>query len=122
MVSHKFNVPHANKNAKERANALLNEKGIGKEEWCELTGFSEGQYYRWYGPNHAHSATTSAQFMHICAVLDWSPTYLYFGLGPARLSACTQYKPVEVLAMDIETNQLVKEIKNMLNTSRNRDE
>jgi len=130
----------ANKSAKERAHELLNEQNISKEEFCERTGFSEGQYYRWLGNKQKDTlyamTATSGQIMHICAVFDWSPTYLFFGLGPTSLSAtapvppgqataleqhiaeaselAAKLKPVEVLAIAIETNQLVKEIAHAL--------
>lgn len=114
MVSHTFDAPYINTNAKERAHALLNEDNIGKQRWCELTGFSEGQYYRWLGNTHAHSQATTAQVMHVCTVLNWSPTYIYYGLGPARLSECANVDLRAGVDAAVENNLLLREIMQML--------
>jgi len=108
------NQAKANKNAKQRAHSLLNEQNIGKEEWCDRTGFSEGQYYRWLGNKHDHSQATAAQFMHACAVFDWSPTYIYFGLGPTRLSECANIDIRTGVDAAVENNLLLQEIMGML--------
>lgn len=104
----------ANKNAKERAHTLLNEENIDKEEWCERTGFSEGQYYRWLGNKHAHSQATAAQFMHVCRIFNWSPTYIYFGLGPTRLSECGNVDLKAGLDTAVENNLILQEMMRML--------
>ena len=116
MPNYKFDEPTNLINIQDRARSLLNELGIGKEEWCERTGFSEGQYYRWLGSKPGRSKTTSntAQFMHACAVFDWSPTYLYFGLGPVSLSECANAELKAGIDTAIETNLLVKKMLGML--------
>ena len=114
MVEHIYNLPKAVKVAKDRANALLDEDGIDKEEWCNRTGFSEGQYYRWLGNGTTQSLATAAQFMHICAVFDWSPTYMFFGVGPARLSEISNTDLAAGIDVALETNLLVKDMVSML--------
>ena len=86
--------------AKDRARFMLNEMGIGVQEFCEKTGYSEGQYYRWMGKSIASrkARATAMQFARCCAVFDWSPTYILFGVGPRNISQCTHKTKDEVIA------------------------
>lgn len=116
---HPDGVPHP---AKQRAKALLDESGIDKYEWCKLTGFSEGQYYRWMGNGNSRTLATARQVMHICEVFDWSPTYIYFGIGPARLSEVKNTDLAAGIDVAISTNLLVKEMMGMLKAVTFKDE
>jgi len=84
--------------AKDRARFMLNEMGIGVQEFCEKTGYSEGQYYRWITNTGKTSKANSAQFARCCAVFDWSPTYILFGVGPKKISQCTHKTKDQVIA------------------------
>lgn len=63
------------------------ESNVSKEDFVERTGFSERQYYRWFTDGQDASSPSAQQMSKICAIMDWSPTYLFFGVGPSQLSA-----------------------------------
>ena len=105
--------------AKERARFMLNEMGIGVQEFCEKTGYSEGQYYRWITNTGKTSKASSAQFARCCAVFDWSPTYILFGVGPRKISQCTHKTKDQVdfeatvqdsMALLTENNLILREL------------
>jgi len=105
--------------AKDRARFMLNEMGIGVQEFCEKTGYSEGQYYRWITNTGKTSKASSAQFARCCAVFDWSPTYILFGVGPRKISQCTHKTKDQVdfeatvqdsMALLTENNLILREL------------
>ena len=100
-----------NLKARVRARELLKAQDISKDEFCDRTGYSEGQYYRWTGKANTSSQATTTQLAKVCMVFDWSPTYLIFGLGPRYLwEVKDQEKVGKGLAMATENRALLKEV------------
>ena len=95
----------------KRAKQLMLEDGIEKADWCRITGYSEGQFYRWLraATNPIHIAT-AAQAIGCCESLGWSPTYLYFGIGPPRLSDFNNGELATGVDLAAENNRLLKEL------------
>lgn len=71
---------------RKRAHRLAQLDGVTKEMFIQKTGFSEDQWYYWYGSSKKSGAPNSDQIEVICAAFDWSPTYIFYGIGPERLS------------------------------------
>ena len=78
-------IENGNLKARVRARELLKGQDVSKEDFCKLTGYSEGQYYRWTGKANKSSQATTTQLAKVCMVFGWSPTYIIFGLGPRYL-------------------------------------
>ena len=66
--------------------AMALSQGINKEAYIQTVGCSEDQYYSWMGNGKNASHPSLFQTYKICSLLDWSPTYILFGVGPQRLS------------------------------------
>ena len=71
--------------ARARAKSLFIEDGLTKQKFCEITGFSEAQFYRWYGNGKSAGKPTMLQANHIVRCFDWSPSYIEFGAGPKHI-------------------------------------
>tara|TARA_B110000037_G_scaffold196848_1_gene234443 strand:+ start:237 stop:641 length:405 start_codon:yes stop_codon:yes gene_type:complete len=100
-----------NLEARVRVRELLKGQDISKEEFCERTGYSEGQYYRWTGKANKSSGATTTQLAKVCIIFGWSPTYIIFGLGPRYLRELKVHEKVgENLALATENNILLKEV------------
>ena len=67
----------------------MSENNIDKNVFLNRTGFSEKQYYRWFGNGVTSNSPTAPQVVHICATFGWSPTWIFYGLGPRYLSEFT---------------------------------
>jgi hypothetical protein len=95
----------------ERAKQLMREDSISKADWCRITGYSEGQFYRWLraNTNTTHVATTE-QAITCCESLGWSPTYLYFGIGPPRLSDFNNGELATGVDLAAENNRMLKKL------------
>ena len=65
--------------------AFLAKHNISKDKWCELTGYSEDQYYRWNNPKNGASPTVY-QAIQVIEAIDMNPIYVWFGIGPEKLS------------------------------------
>ena len=104
-------IEHGNLKARSRARELLKGQDVSREEFCERTGYSEGQYYRWTGKSRASSKATATQLAKVCMIFDWSPTYLIFGLGPRYLREVKEQEIVgKGLALAAENKILLTEV------------
>lgn len=111
--------------ARYRYRELIKEQGVGKEEFCERTGYSEGQYYRWMSTTHSNKAhrVTTHQLGVLCETLNWSPSYVLFGIGPKSLSELKTFFTGQIdnaavsTAFEVakENNMILREILNTLN-------
>ena len=70
---------------RERAKILARSQGITKEIFCQKTGYSVDQWYYWFGAGNRISSPSVDQLGHICECLDWSPNFIFFGIGSASL-------------------------------------
>lgn len=112
---------------RHRYRTLIKEQGVGKEEFCGRTGYSEGQYYRWMSTSHSNKAhrVTTHQLGVICEALNWSPSYVLFGVGPKSLSELKTISGIytdnaavgTALGVAKENNMILREILNTLNYS-----
>ena len=104
-------IENGNLKARVRARELLKGQDISKEDFCKLTGYSQGQYYRWTGKTNKSSQATTTQLAKICMVFGWSPTYIIFGLGPRYLwEVKDQEKVGEGLELAAENKILLTEV------------
>lgn len=69
----------------ERTQEVYRLLNITRGVWCEKTGFSEDQWYRWHNEENS-SRPDARQFCHMCERLDINPNYLWFGYMPIQLS------------------------------------
>ena len=104
-------IDNGNLKARVRARELLKGQDVSKEDFCKLTGYSEGQYYRWTGKANKSSQATTTQLAKVCMVFGWSPTYIIFGLGPRYLwEIKDQEKVGEGLELAAENKILLTEV------------
>jgi|TARA_B110000459_G_scaffold145195_1_gene158187 hypothetical protein len=104
-------IENGNLKARVRARELLKGQDVSKEDFCKLTGYSEGQYYRWTGKANKSSQATTTQLAKVCMVFGWSPTYIIFGLGPRYLwEIKDQEKVGEGLELAAENKILLTEV------------
>ena len=104
-------IENGNIKARVRARELLKGQDVSKEDFCKLTGYSEGQYYRWTGKANKSSQATTTQLAKVCMVFGWSPTYIIFGLGPRYLwEIKDQEKVGEGLELAAENKILLTEV------------
>ena len=76
----------------ERCKEFYARNNISKEDWCEKTGFSEDQWYRWHNVN-SNSTPGIDQARKVFDELDMSPLKVWYGVGPDKLSTtCTILK------------------------------
>lgn len=69
---------------KKRARQALIEDGISRGQFQAATGFSEGQYYSWFGKSKRGGTPTLEQLAWICERLGWSADWLLGGEGSMR--------------------------------------
>ena len=104
-------IENGNLKARVRARELLKGQDVSKEDFCKLTGYSEGQCYRWTGKANKSSQATTTQLAKVCMVFGWSPTYIIFGLGPRYLwEVKDQEKVGEGLELAAENKILLTEV------------
>ena len=104
-------IENGNLKVRVRARELLKGQDVSKEDFCKLTGYSEGQYYRWTGKANKSSQATTTQLAKVCMVFGWSPTYIIFGLGPRYLwEIKDQEKVGEGLELAAENKILLTEV------------
>jgi transcriptional regulator with XRE-family HTH domain len=104
-------IENGNLKARVRARELLKGQDVSKEDFCKLTGYSEGQYYRWTGKANKSSQATTTQLAKVCMVFGWSPTYIIFGLGPRYLREIKDQEKVgEGLELAAENKILLTEV------------
>ena len=104
-------IENGNLKVRVRARELLKGQDVSKEDFCKLTGYSEGQYYRWTGKANKSSQATTTQLAKVCMVFGWSPTYIIFGLGPRYLwEVKDQEKVGKGLALATENKILLTEV------------
>ena len=104
-------IENGNLKARVRARELLKGQDVSKEDFCKLTGYSEGQYYRWTGKANKSSQATTTQLAKVCMVFGWSPTYIIFGLGPRYLREVKDQEKVgEGLELAAENKILLTEV------------
>lgn len=102
--------------ARKRAKALLQEEGITQAEFSKRTGLSKSQYYRYLSPKREDAGASSYQFVNACIIMNWSPNYLLFGIGPSKLSlAKIQPDDYELV---VANNQMIKELHSSLLANR----
>lgn len=78
-------------NGRIRARNLAIEGGISKELFMEKTGYSEDQWYYWFGGGNKAGSPNPDQIYVICKAFDWSPTYIFYGIGFKKLSDVESY-------------------------------
>ena len=71
---------------RDRAKKAAELDGINKKTFVEETGFSEHQWYSWFGNGKEQHSPTLAQSQSIMDSLGWSPLFIFQGIGPHRLS------------------------------------
>lgn len=64
---------------------VLRERGVTVKVLSEFLGVSESTIRRWNGTNSGYAAPTTALIV-CCERWDISPTWLYWGIGPQRLT------------------------------------
>lgn len=74
---------------RQRVNQLATTHGINREVFCEKTGFSQDQWYYWFGSGSRATSPSAEQIHKICETFDWSANFIFFGIGPMRLSEVT---------------------------------
>jgi len=102
--------------ARRRAKALIKEAGLSQAEFCEKTGLSKSQYYRYLSPKREDAGASQYQFVNACLIMNWSPNYLLFGIGPPKLSHAKGEPDAVMIA--VENNQLLKELHTSLLANR----
>ena len=91
-----------NETRRDRAKLLTEIDGITKDDFINKTGFSEDQWYYWFGGGEKIGSPNPNQIQIICEAFDWSPTYLFFGLGFVRLSEIEAFHASTKLAKQVE--------------------
>ena len=71
---------------RDRARLLARKHGITRKRFVDETGFSDDQFQYWFGDAKRTGSPSSEQISRICDVFDWSPTFIFFGLGPETLT------------------------------------
>jgi len=92
----------------KRCRAFNELNGIDKKAWLEKTGYSEDQYYRWHSLARK-TVPSSDQLVHCYITCDINPIWVWFGVGPMRLSEC-----LSQLASDSSVSNDLAEIKGLL--------
>ncbi len=90
---------------RDRAKLMVNLDLITKEEFVNKTGFSEDQWYYWFGDGKKIGPPNSDQIEVICSTFDWSPTYIFFGLGFVRLSEIKAFHESTKLAQQVKRTE-----------------
>lgn len=69
----------------QRARKLMKDHNVNVELIAEKTGVTESQVRNWMTPRGRNAPLV--WYVTMCAVFDWSPTYMLFGIGPKTLTA-----------------------------------
>lgn len=94
---------------RDRVLKLCYEYHITKDEFVQKTGFSEDQWYYWTGSGKKTGSPNSDQMQIICEAFDWSPTFIFYGLGARRLSeikAASDCNNAEVQLLAVKNRQM----------------
>ena len=90
---------------RDRAKMLARIDGLTKEEFVRKTGFSEDQWYYWFGNGKKAGPPNPDQIETICMAFDWSPTYIFYGIGSMRLSEISNSNPEDELKSQLQSLQ-----------------
>ena len=85
-----------------RARAKLDARldGVTASVFAEKTGFSEHQWYSWFGDGKEQHAPTNAQSQTIMDSLGWSALFIFHGIGPPNLEEL-----LDILGVDYQTKE-----------------
>lgn len=90
---------------------IVKEHAGSNYELAKFLGVAESTVRRWNSPDFETSAPT-AMLVKCCMEWDISPTWLYWGLGPKRLSHFARRE--EVLGAIIEITDLASELRRLV--------
>ena len=85
---------------RNRAKKAAELDGISKKTFVEETGFSEHQWYSWFGDGKEQHAPTLAQSQTIMDSLGWCALFIFHGIGPHRLAEL-----LDILGVDYQTKE-----------------
>ena len=69
----------------QRCKDWYKRNGLSKNDWIDITGFSEAQFYRWHAVN-GKSSPTADQLISVLVSLDINPLKIWLDIGPDRIS------------------------------------
>jgi hypothetical protein len=73
-------------NTRDRFKSAAVSDKMTKKRFVKLTGFSEHQWYSWFGDGKEQHSPSVEQTESILDSLGWSALYIYHDLGPYRLN------------------------------------
>lgn len=89
---------------RRRAQYLAKLDGVTVGKFTSMTPYSAEQYRYWFGNGRKQGAPNTDQIYTICTTFDWSLNWIFFGVGPIRLSDATVQDPIEALRDEIQRN------------------
>jgi hypothetical protein len=69
-----------------RAKKAAVNDGINMKRFVQLTGFSEHQWYSWFGDGKEQHSPSVEQFKSLIDSFGWSALYIFHGLCPHKLT------------------------------------
>lgn len=87
---------------------LIKDGGVTKEIFCDKTGFSLDQFHSWTTLTKSARVPSTDQVSTICEAFEWSPTFIFYGVGAKYMQNVISEEAAMDLALELIKSNAIK--------------